>query len=310
MITKIKENYMQYFFLFTGFFMCSWIIFIRLIRVRLPKDLITDISLYFVIIAIFSSIFLFLYIKNWLRPKTKESWYEKYELYQKLLENLIIVRKFILFSYFTIYKKTLGNENFPGGYYLDIYKIYEKFRNFCKEDDFFILFICYYFPQTSPALVFFIEVIIYHQIKIFYLYIPIYFISILFNVIFLIALYDFGGHNLRHVKQYIYCEKNTGIYKIQPDWEYEPEVTEDFINLVNYYKIFSNIVYNMGMISKITEEYNSFIRVIMSILYLSAWMQIILYYFCHIWINNELKNLFIILITDLLNFLKIIIIII
>lgn len=253
----------------------------RVLLIRIPKELNTLLSFFVFIAALMSTIFLLILLKTLLNPKKP--------FFSFLNENLKIpILTFIQTSYTVLYQKMFLPGLFTDQIYLFLYEKYKKFYKFCKKNDFFIILCFYFFPQVLLAITFFVEITFFSQIKCFYFMLPIYLISIIFNIVFLKALLDFASLNYLDIKNYIELTitSNGLAYKLRDKYQNNFQLNNEFEYICETALKMSHIITKMNRLKTLKESYEKKFKVFITILYLLSWLQIIIfylgnfYYFC------------------------------
>jgi hypothetical protein len=275
----IKLNYLCLFF---GLGMSSGIIFSRLV-IRLPRDL-EIISIFFFLMSFFITIFLLLRLKKLLRPR--KSLFANFRLYKYLNIKLMNCNKFIENSYLTAYSTIFLNKKFPEIFYLYLHKIYDYLLYICKNHNFFIIFFFYFLPQLLLPIIFLIEIIYFHKLKIFYLFAPFYLISLIFKILYLQALIDYAGSNFLELnvllKPVVFENKTT--YEIRPAFTNDSAMTTFYPTLCQAYIQTEKLMTNLSKLHNVYEIYKIKFQILNLILYFLGWLHIIIYFLYNIWL--------------------------
>lgn len=251
---KFKNIFLYYFCFFIALILCGWIFYSRVLLIRLPKDLNKEIPFFFFIIALISILILTITLKKYLFPK--ESKFSQTQIYIFIQEWIILpILTLIETSYLIIYKNIFYNKRFSHTIYFWLYKHYKNLWGFFYESDFFILFIFYFFPLILISLTFFIEISVFHKLHIFYKLFPLYLIPILFNVIFLNALFEFAILTKDEINNYItLVETPTGVsYQIREDYINNLNIIQNFTIICAESTRLSNIICNMGRLKDLQD---------------------------------------------------------
>ena len=263
-------NLKYYLYLLTGFVFIFYIIYIRFILVRLPKELFFFINetiniklIILVFIGIMLSLYiLFINIKLLLNTQNKSSMFNKY---------FLKINEYIHRSLFEVYKLII---NYTPSYFdkipVIVTKFYTVFSN--KAEELFVFFV--YFFRIIIVIIFLIDVFYFFKFNYFYKSLILLCIPLCVNILFFI-LTDYSNNieelrSLLIIKDSEEDEKSIIEYRLSPGNEHL-----DLKYLVEQYKLCLALSQYLTYYNMVLYYVSVRCNIVIYSLYLSGWLFIL-----------------------------------